>query len=647
MSNLADGYLAVLDALARGIEPDPDMWVDEWAEAYMVIPKGSEPGPYRNHRTPYAREVMRCLSPAHPCKRVVVRAASQMLKTQCGLNWIAASIHQAPANILVLLPTLPLAKRVSSRIADTIRAVPALRDRVAEPRSRDARNTLDTKEFPGGAVYITTAGSASNLAELPVRYVYCDEVDRWDRTVDGEGDPIKLSDNRTTTYELNKKQYYTSSPTFQGLSKIDELYGQGDQRRYHVPCPHCASAITLDWEHVRHDATLSRAWIVCPECGAEIEERHKTAMLAGGHWQAQTDTTRDGATVSFELSALYMPTGWISWLGLAREHAEAKRALERGDEGPMQVFWNTRLAKSWDSTEERTPPKQLQARAEPWPLRVAQRGVLALTAAVDVQGNRLELLIVGWGPGLESWIVDYQVLWGSPAEDAVWQQLDEILRTPIAHAGGQQLRIGATFVDSGGHNTQDVYAFTRTRKHRRVYAIKGASKPNRPILSAKPSKVDINHRGRTERQGAELWLIGTDVAKDWLYARYKLAAGPGAIHFSQDLPAAFYEGLVAERKLIKYRKGHAYADWIKNPGDRNEPLDLMGYNLAAANYLGLHRKRDSDWEALRQAVEPPTGDLFATASSAKPAPEADDGIDRTSLPRRPIGSRGGQNARDW
>ena len=78
MSNLADGYLAVLDALARGIEPDPDMWVDEWAEAYMVIPKGSEPGPYRNHRTPYAREVMRCLSPAHPCKRVVVRAAEPL-----------------------------------------------------------------------------------------------------------------------------------------------------------------------------------------------------------------------------------------------------------------------------------------------------------------------------------------------------------------------------------------------------------------------------------------------------------------------------------------------------------------------------------------------------------------------------------------
>lgn len=618
MSNLADGLQAVLAAMVRGLEPDPDMWIDDWAEAHMIIPKGAEPGRYRNARTPYARAVMRALSTRHPCKRVVVRAASQMLKTQCGLNWIAASIHQAPANILVLLPTLPLAKRVSSRISDTIKAVPALRERVAEPRSRDARNTIDTKEFPGGAVIITTAGSASNLSEIPARYIYCDEVDRWERSVDGEGDPIKLSATRASTYEANKKLYYTSSPTFQGLSKIDDLYAQGDQQQLHVHCPHCKHPFVLTWEHIRHDDALTRAWAVCPDCGAEIEERNKTTMLAGADWVAQA--AGDGETLSFELSALYMPLGWVSWLTLAREYADAARSLERGDQGPMQVFWNTRLAKSWDSAEERTSPSALQRRAEPYPPRTAPSGALVLTCAVDVQGNRLELLIIGWGAGLERWVIDYQVLWGSPAQDAVWADLDALLRSPIQHASGQYLRIACTLIDSGGHNTQDVYDFVRTRRHRKVYAIKGASKPNRPILSTKPSKVDINHRGRIEKQGAELWFVGTDVAKDWIYARYKLASGPGAIHFHDQLPDTFYAGAVAERKIIKYWHGYSYSEYFKNNGEANEPLDLLVYNLAAAHFLGLQRKRDADWEMIRHKVEPLVGDMIAQPPAKAAAP---------------------------
>lgn len=609
MSDLADGFAAVLDAIAAGVRPDPDMWVDEWAEAHMVIPKGAEPGPYRNDRTPYAAEVMRCLSPNHPAKRVIVRAASQMLKTQCGLNWIGASIHQAPANILVLLPTLPLAKRVSSRIADVINAVPVLQERVASPRSRDARNTIDTKEFTGGALFITTAGSASNLAEVPARYIYGDEIDRWEGNVGGEGDPVTMAEARTSTYALNKKIYYTSSPAVKGGSRIDVLYDQGDQRRLYLPCPHCGHRFVLEWEHIKHDEGLTRAWAVCPECAAEIEEHAKPRMLAEGEWRAHAKG--DGETVSFEISALYMPVGWVSWLALCKEYGKALQLKERGDHGSMQVFKNTRLAQSYDATEGATPWQHLKQRAEPYPLRLAPRGALCLTAAVDTQPNRLELLIIGWGVGLERWVVDYVVLWGSPSEDAVWNELDKILATPIQHESGRYLAIEAAFIDSGGHNTQDVYEYTRNRKHRRIFAIKGASKPNRPIVSGKPSKVDVNWRGRTERQGAELWFIGTDVAKDWIYNRYKLKAGPGALHFSVDLDDVFYQGATAESKVTKYRRGFPYTEWVKAPGARNEPLDLLVYNLGAAHYLGLHKKRDAEWERMRQRIEPLTGDLFA------------------------------------
>ncbi|MHB1098521.1 MAG: terminase gpA endonuclease subunit, partial [Burkholderiales bacterium] len=398
MYAVSDGQAAYFSGFSRGLEPDPDLRVDEWADRYMIIPKKSgaaEPGPYRTERTPFAREVMRCLSPVHPCRRVIVKGASQLLKTQVGLNWISASIHQAPANILALLPTSNIAKRVSHRIGETIKAVPELRCRVAEPRSRDSRNTMDAKEFDGGTLYIATAGSASNLAEIAARYVYGDEIDRWEVSVDGEGDPVELAEARTSTFSFNSKIYFSSSPTIEGMSRIDDLYREGDQRKFHVPCPLCGEYQVLTWEAMRWDE--NEAWMECASCGQRMNESAKTEMLARGQWRASA--TGDGITASFELSALYAPLGWIGWKALVRQYLKGKTAHERGDEEPMQVFYNTRLAKCWNPAVESTRAEELMARAEDYRLRTVPREALILTAAVDVQGNRLEAKIVGWGEG--------------------------------------------------------------------------------------------------------------------------------------------------------------------------------------------------------------------------------------------------------
>ncbi|MFK0094219.1 phage terminase large subunit family protein [Pseudomonas sp. NPDC090592] len=107
----ADGAKVYREAYGRGLKPDPELWVDEWSDEYMRIPRdtgAAEPGKYRTARTPYAREPMRCLSPAHPCKRVITMVASQLMKTQIALNWIGALIHMSPSNILTLLPSLAL-----------------------------------------------------------------------------------------------------------------------------------------------------------------------------------------------------------------------------------------------------------------------------------------------------------------------------------------------------------------------------------------------------------------------------------------------------------------------------------------------------------------------------------------------------------
>jgi phage terminase large subunit GpA-like protein len=658
MIELTPATDVIRPAFARGLLPDPNLTVDAWSDRYMIIPKESganEAGRYRTDRTPHARRVMQVLSDSHPCKTVALMGASQMLKTQVGLNWFCSTVHQSPANFLWILPTGKLAKRTSARVSKTIAAVPEVRERVAAPRSRDSLNTLDTKDYIGGSLHIVTAGAAANLSEIPARRVLFDEVDRAEANVNGEGDPVALAKARQTTFERNRKSYFPSSPTITGQSIIENLYLQGTREEALADCVHCGHAQPLVFERLQLGED-DRAMYPCIECGAFMYETDKNRMFARGAWS--DGVPGDGETVSFTINAMFAPYGWLPWRALLREYAAARAKLEEGSEELMITFYNTRLARCWERKKEQTKASELQARAEPYKLGTVPKAALMLTGAVDTQPDRFELKVVAWGEGMESWVVDYQIISGSPADKDTQDRLDAALLGRYKHAGGRMLPISAAFIDSGGANTHDVYNFTRTRQHRHVYAIKGASTLNKPILSPKPTLVETNWMGQRVPNGAKLWLIGTDTAKDYLAARYHLVYGAGAIHFSDDLPKEYYEQLTAEYCITVFKRGRKVRVWEKKKNDRNEAGDLMVYNLACAHYLGLHKKTAHQWQALREFVDPETRDLFqepapqeaaaAPTGSASPAstPVAPPTTDRqwptptpqpTTAPRRPAG----------
>lgn len=647
--NMRDGYQAILDAFARGLEPDPDLFVDEWADRFMVVPKdtgASEPGQYRTSRTPHARMPMRCLSARHACKRVVVKGASQMLKTQVALNFLGETVHQRPKNFLWLVPTGKLHKRAAARIDKVVAATPVLRERFAKPKSRAATNNNDIKEFTGGALYLASAGAAANLSELAAAFVVYDEIDRSRENVGGEGDPKELAETRQTSHERDRKSYYPSSPTIEGESPIDDLFRLGTQREALAECIHCGHAQQLDFFKLVRSEDGKRAMYPCEECGGLHEEGDKPRMFARGLWSDGVPS-QDDETESFHISAMFLPYGWLPWISLCKQYDKAKARLELGSEEAMIVFYNTRLAQCWERTKETTRYEDLMERAGGYALGTVPSAGLMLTASVDTQAYRLELLVMAWGPGMEGWVVDYQVIHEPPSEQQSWDRVDELLQGRYQHAGGFTLGISAAFVDSGGSNTQDVYAFTAPRRRRRIYAIKGHSRPNRPILSNKPSAVEVNQRGKSVPNGAQLWLIGGDTAKDYLAARWKRPSGPGAIHFPENLPESFYKGLTAEYRTSAWKRGRRVTWWEQKQGEANEPLDLTVYSLAAAHMLGLHKRTELQWKSLRdklysEAAPPsvtPTPPLPTRAP--EPLPPHREAPSQPRLPPVVVGQGGG------
>ena len=557
---------------ARHCRPRPVTSVSAWADSYRVLTSkaSGEPGRWRTDRTPYLREIMDQLSATSPTQRIVLRFASQLGKTEVGLNWIGYVMHHAPGPMLVVLPTLEVRKRwVRQRLDPLLTSTPVLRDLFDARSKRDSGNAEDLKDFPGGMLVIGGANSPASLASMPIRYVLCDEVDRFPWEAGKEGDPLGLIDERTKTVP-RRKTLLVSTPTVAGLSRIDDEYQASDQREYQVPCPHCGTRQVLRWTHpdggrglIRSEATGTVRYR-CTACDQAIDEYHKTAMLAAGLWIPQHPTR---PVRGYALNGLYSPIGlgftwaelWDQWQDCQHDTAKLKR------------FVNTTLGETWEEQGDSLDPLRLMGRLEDYPDQVPAG---LRTVGVDVQKDRLELTVVDWGEGEQAWVQDHIILPGDTALQSVWDDLDAELR---------ELRPAAVCVDSG-YNTSHVHAFIAAKPW--CFATKGMPGPHRPIVEdERRRRQRLRHK---RRRSEEIYLIGVDAAKALLYARVKLLVpGPGFIHFPNR--AAFddeyFAQLAAEKLVTKVRGSRAHAEWVQTRS-RNEALDCLVYALAAARLSG-------------------------------------------------------------
>lgn len=590
-------------AFWRGLRPDPVMTIAEWAAKHRVLARSTsgEPGPWRNERTPYLVEIMEALSPSSPVETVVFLAGSQIGKTEVGNNFMGYVVDQAPGPMLFVLPTEGVAENVSKeRLAPLFSESETLRGKVRDARKKDSGNTLLRKEFPGGFLKLVSADSPAQLRSTPARYLFGDEVDAYPASAGHEGDPCELAARGQITFR-RRKRLWTSTPTLEGVSKIQRLYDATDQRHYLVPCPHCEHEQRLVWSQVRFDSKARGAalrgsvYYECVACQAEITEGHKSEMLARGRWEP-TAEPEDEKARGYHLSSLYSP--WFQWSELAAKFIAAK-----DDPAKLQTFVNLYLGECWAEHGERPDWARLYERRESWPAATCPQGVTFLTAAVDVQGDRIEYEVAGWGPNRERWGIEYGVLEGDPSKADVWEALWPLLDRQFEHESGVLLPIRRVAVDSG-YLATEVYARTKSRP-RTTIVVKGEDALRQIIRPP----VHVTAKTRAGRMRALVWGVGVSMLKEELYHALRqdrpLEGEPmpaGYCHFPDTYPPEFFRQITAEELVTrKNKRGFPVREW-KKTHERNEALDLAVYNRAAASDVGLDRWTPEQWQAERRSA---------------------------------------------
>lgn len=576
------------EAFAQSAEPRVRLAGSEFADAHRYVGTGPEQGRWRTSRTPYLKEILDVCTDWET-ERVTMMCSVQVGKTETQLCLLQYYVQAEPAPILFVLPTVDVAKEVSKeRIGPMIDATPELAEKLAEeaPRRktkstrRKASETLRMKMFPGGFLAMVGANAPSGLASRSIRVVLIDEYDRMENTK--EGCPGELAEARTANFH-NRKIVTASTPHREGTSKIYREFMAGDQRHLHIPCQHCGTLNVwemsqIKWEKDEHNNVIpSTIRHECPHCGGVIRRGGKPSdkLLATGVWiPAAPENTPYGK--SYHIWKIHSP--WVELEEIVMAYVKATRSRD-----PNQLMTFDNLWRGWPYKEKRAEdrmPTRVYRRREDYGAEVPD-GVGVLTCGVDVQGSYLAAEVVGWGVDKESWGIEYRLFAGDPKQPKVWEDLTQFLERPRFFADGREINIAATFIDSGGHSTQEVYRYTASTSVQNVKAIKGASRDGIPY---------VGMASTVGRERVELYTIGVDHGKDRLLKGWLLLDTPGAgyCHFPANdalgYDAGYFRGLFSEETEETFLRGVMKQRWVQREA-RNEPLDCRNYAMAAMEWL--------------------------------------------------------------
>lgn len=597
-----------------GMKPPENLTVTEWADKKRRLsPESSaEPGPWRTYRTPYLQGPMDAFTDPK-VRRIVMASASQVGKSELLNNIIGYIIDEDPGSILFIHPTTIDAKDYSKlRIAPMFRDCKSLRAKVADPKSRDSGNTILQKTYPGGILTMCGSTEAHSLASKPIRYILGDERDRWALSAGTEGDPWELARARQITF-YNSKAVEVSTPTIKNASAIEASFVTGTMEYWCVACPQCGEYHNIVFSDIRYDYeekiiagqksySVSNIMYICKSCGGISTEAEMKKQPA--KWIADNPEAYERGVRSFWLNAFVSP--WASWESTIMEYLQAI-----GNTKKLQVVYNTRFGELWEDRGDLEDEDSMMMRREEYEAELPE-GVLVLTCGVDTQDDRLEFEVVGHGHFGETWGIKKGIIMGRPDDNETWKQLDDVLDHVYCFKSGAGLRISMTFVDEGGHFTQDVRLQCRARLSKKVFCIKGRGGDGIPYTSP-PKKQKIVVNGKSLGTCWQ-YQLGVDAGKQLIMDNLRVQTkGSKYCHFPRrdDYGSAYFKGLLSERLVYKPERKNPWV-WEKIPGhERNEALDCRNYAMAAFKALPV------DLDAIDKRLKAAKSDNYNPAPAPK------------------------------
>lgn len=569
--------------------PPIDLSVNDWAELNRYIPDdyGAHPGKWSCEGARYQIEPMKAFTDPN-VNKIIAMFAAQTGKSEILFNVLGRYICVDPCPILFVQPTIEDARDWSKeRFTPTVEKTEALRNLIYKQKSRASDNTILKKMFPGGYLAMVGANAPSGLAKRSIKLLLCDEVDRFSKSAGTEGDPVDLAIKRTSNFWDHKIGLF-STPTDEA-SRIYREYMLGSQEVWKHQCPNCGEYhwITLDdmqYDYDTFEVKGRNSYNVkdvkwkCPDCGFEFTE----AQIKASNQKYIAENPDIKNVRSFHVNVFSSP--WVNWEDVIAEYLVAKESPEN-----VKTFVNTRLAEVYKPIGQLKDIDGLMERREEYDAEVPD-GVLFLTGAVDVQNNRLEYEIEGWGKDEENWGICKGIIMGVPDQVQTWSELDSVLDREYHFKNGTALRVARTFIDSGGSYTDDVYKYCYTNRAKQRFAIKGASEFSAPIIFRTATAKNYDN--------LLLLLLGVSQGKQYIFQRLhdNVIPGPGYIHFPSNdgrgYDETYFKGLLAEELQQKLVRGRLESVWVNIAKDhRNEPLDLKNYNLAAMKSM------NPDWGA--------------------------------------------------
>lgn len=589
------GDLAVVQAL----QPPPKLTLSEWACRYGVLSRETSAQTGRFRPFPYQVGMMDAITdPA--VTRVTVMKSARVGYTKMLDLAVGYFVHQDPSPVMVVQPRVEDAEDYSkTEIAPMLRDTPELSAIAGDPKAKDSNQTILKKTFANGAsLKLIGANSPGGFRRITVRIAAFDEVDGYPADGAGqEGDQVALGVKRTETF-WNRKIIIGSTPTIKKISRIERSWDESDQRHFYVPCPHCGEFQTLEWggkdlpyglkweKDEKGNGKPETVYYVCRANGCAIHEVDKPEMIARGEWRASKPFN---GHAGFHIWAAYSLFPNACWANLIEEWLSVK-----DDPLARQTFINLVRGEPYeDRGDKALAESKLAARCEVWPAEVPD-GVAIVTAGADVQDDRVELEVIGWGRNEESWSIAHEVIEGDPEEPKLWAAVDAYLKRIWHRGDGRGFEVAAACIDSGGHHTQKVYEFAKARLGRKIWAIKGESARGGQRSPIWPTKRPSSRNKASFRPV----IIGVNAAKDVIRARLHLEqAGPGYMHFPSDRDINYFAQLTSERLVTKQTNGQRFRVWELPPARANEALDCRVYGYAALCgllYFGLKLNRRAD-----------------------------------------------------